>query len=82
MKNRHIIAAALLLLTTTAAAQDRHTETAPDTGENLQTAPNAEQLRQQIETLQRQLDLLEKGGTPWPQRNPRCFPIPWNPSPT
>ena len=40
MKNRHIIAAALLLLTTT-AAQDRHTETAPDTGENLQTAPNA-----------------------------------------
>ena len=55
MKNRHIIAAALLLLTTTAAAQDRHTETAPDTGENLQTAPNAEQLRQQIETLQRQL---------------------------
>ena len=33
MKNRHIIAAALLLLTTTAAAQDRHTETAPDTGE-------------------------------------------------
>ena len=61
MKNRHIIAAALLLLTTTAAAQDRHTETAPDTGENLQTAPNAEQLRQQIETLQRQLDLLEKG---------------------
>ena len=51
----------MLLLTTTAAAQDRHTETAPDTGENLQTAPNAEQLRQQIETLQRQLDLLEKG---------------------
>lgn len=53
MKNRHIIAAALLLLTTTAAAQDRHTETTPDTGENLQTTPNAEQLRQQIETLQR-----------------------------
>ena len=61
MKNRHIIAAALLLLTTTTAAQDRHTETTPDTGENLQTTPNAEQLRQQIETLQRQLDLLEKG---------------------
>ena len=81
MKNRHIIAAALLLLTTTAAAQDRHTETAPDTGENLQTAPNAEQLRQQIETLQRQLDLLE-GRDTRPQRNPRCFPIPWNPSPT
>lgn len=54
-------AAALLLLTTTTAAQDRHTETTPDTGENLQTTPNAEQLRQQIETLQRQLDLLEKG---------------------
>lgn len=34
MKNRHIIAAALLLLTTTTAAQDRHTETALDTGEN------------------------------------------------
>lgn len=46
MKNRHIIAAALLLLTTTTAAQDRHTETTPDTGENLQTTPNAEQLRQ------------------------------------
>ena len=61
MKSRHIIAAALLLLTTTTAAQDRHTETTPDTGENLQTTPNAEQLRQQIETLQRQLDLLEKG---------------------
>ena len=60
MKNRHIIAAALLL-TTTAAAQDRHTETAPDTGENLQTAPNAEQLRQQIETLQRQPRPARKG---------------------
>ena len=35
MKNRHIIAAALLLLTTTTAAQDRHTETTPDTGETV-----------------------------------------------
>ena len=61
MKKPTYHAAALLLLTTTTAAQDRHTETTPDTGENLQTTPNAEQLRQQIETLQRQLDLLEKG---------------------
>ena len=79
MKNRHIIAAALLLLTTTAAAQDRHTETAPDTGENLQTAPNAEQLRQQIETLQRQLDLLEKGRDTLAAKKPALLSDPVEP---
>ena len=79
MKNRHIIAAALLLLTTTAAAQDRHTETAPDTGENLQTAPNAEQLRQQIETLQRQLDLLEKGQDTLAAKKPALLSDPVEP---
>ena len=79
MKNRHIIAAALLLLTTTAAAQDRHTETAPDTGENLQTAPNAEQLRQQIETLQRQRDLLEKGRDTLAAKKPALLSDPVEP---
>ena len=79
MKNRHIIASALLLLTTTAAAQDRHTETAPDTGENLQTAPNAEQLRQQIETLQRQLDLLEKGQDTLAAKKPALLSDPVEP---
>lgn len=79
MKNRHIIAAALLLLTTTAAAQDRHTETTPDTGENLQTAPNAEQLRQQIETLQRQLDLLEKGRDTLAAKKPALLSDPVEP---
>ena len=79
MKNRHIIAAALLLLTTTAAAQDRHTETTPDTGENLQTTPNAEQLRQQIETLQRQLDLLEKGRDTLAAKKPALLSDPVEP---
>lgn len=79
MKNRHIIAAALLLLTTTTAAQDRHTETALDTGENQQTAPNAEQLRQQIETLQRQLDLLEKGQDTLAAKKPALLSDPVEP---
>ena len=79
MKNRHIIAAALLLLTTTTAAQDRHTETTPDTGENLQTTPNAEQLRQQIETLQRQLDLLEKGRDTLAAKKPALLSDPVEP---
>ena len=79
MKNRHIIAAALLLLTTTAAAQDRHTETTPDTGENLQTTPNAEQFRQQIETLQRQLDLLEKGRDTLAAKKPALLSDPVEP---
>lgn len=35
-----------------------------------------------IETLQRQLDLLEKGQDTLAAKNPHCFPIPWNLSPT
>ena len=64
MKNRHIIAAALLLLTTTAAAQDRHTETAPDTGENPQTAPNAEQPANRSKRCNGSSTCSKRGGTP------------------
>ena len=60
MKNRHIIAAALLLLTTTTAAQDRHTETTPDTGENLQTTANRSKRCNGSSTCSK------RGGTPWP----------------
>ena len=81
MKTDYIIAAALLLLTTTAAAQDRHTETAPDT-RNLQTAPNAEQPANRSKRCNGSLDLLEKGRDTLAAKKPRCFPIPWNPSPT
>ena len=82
MKNRHIIAAALLLLTTTAAAQDRHTERprTPVKTCKRHRMPNSSANRSK-RCNGSSTDLLE-GRDTTARKNPRCFPIPWNPSPT